>query len=196
MTAFEEKAEAGGVRPPATATATGAGETVRVWDPLVRLFHWSLVIAFAVAWASGDELEQLHEGIGYSIVGLLAFRVVWGFAGTTHARFADFLYRPSTIIRFLVDTARLRAKRYLGHTPAGGAMVLAFLVVLAIAAGTGIMMTTDAYWSVEWVEEAHELAANVAVLLVGLHLAGVFIASVEHRENLVRAMFTGRKRRE
>lgn len=196
MTALDTEAGAGGVEPPAMAAPTDASPTVRVWDPLVRLFHWSLVAAFVIAWATGEELQSLHEVAGYAIVGLLVIRILWGFVGTTHARFSDFVYRPSTTIGYLIDTVRLRAKRYLGHNPAGGAMVLALLVMLAMVCGTGIMMTTDAYWGVEWVEEAHELAANLTVVLVGLHLVGVFVASVEHRENLVRAMITGRKRRE
>lgn len=196
MAAFEEMANAGGSMPPATAVPAEAGRTIGVWDPLVRLFHWSLVVAFVTAWATGDELQILHEGAGYTIVGLLVIRAIWGFVGTTHTRFSDFVYRPSTVIGYLIDTVRLRAKRYLGHNPAGGAMVVALLLMLALISVTGIMMTTDAYWGIEWVAEAHELAANLTVVLIGLHLVGVLVASVEHRENLVRAMITGRKRRE
>ncbi|MEN6541912.1 cytochrome b/b6 domain-containing protein [Parvibaculum sp.] len=170
--------------------------TVRVWDPLVRIFHWSLVAAFAIAWATGDELQSVHETTGYAIAALVAIRVVWGLVGSTHARFSDFIYRPSTVIRYLVDTMMFRAKRYIGHNPAGGAMVMALLAMLAALCGTGILMTTDAFWGVEWVEEVHEALANLALILVGLHIAGVFAASIEHRENLVRAMFTGRKRAE
>jgi cytochrome b len=169
---------------------------VRVWDPLVRLFHWSLVIAFTVAWLTGDELQEVHEIAGYVIVGLVGFRLLWGIVGTAHARFIDFVYRPAAVIRYLIDMARLRAKRYVGHNPAGGAMVIALLAMLGVICATGIMMTTDAYWGVEWVENAHEVAANVTLILVGLHLVGVFAASLEHRENLVRAMVTGRKRSE
>jgi cytochrome b len=196
MSAFSEKATAGGATPPADAALAETARTVLVWDPIVRLFHWSLVIAFIVAWATGDELQRLHEMAGYAIVALLVIRILWGFVGSTHARFAGFVHRPSTVARFLVDTVRLRAKRYLGHNPAGGAMAIALLMMLAATTGTGIMMTTDAYWGVEWVEDVHELAANLTVVLVGLHLVGVFVASVEHRENLVRAMITGRKRRQ
>lgn len=195
MAAFNAKATAGGSMPPAVAP-TNISPTVRVWDPLVRLFHWSLVGAFVIAWATGDELQALHELAGYAIVGLLIMRVIWGFVGTVHARFSDFVHRPSTVIGYLVDTLRLRAKRYLGHNPAGGAMVIALLVMLAITCATGILMTTDAFWGIEWVEEIHEFAANLTVVLVGLHLVGVFVASVEHRENLVKAMITGRKRSE
>jgi cytochrome b len=111
-------------------------------------------------------------------------------------RFSDFVYRPSTVISYLIDTAHLRARRYVGHNPAGGAMVIALLVMLAMTCATGIMMTIDAYWGVEWLEEVHEVAANLTVVLVGFHLAGVFVVSVEHRENLLKAMITGRKLRE
>ncbi len=167
-----------------------------VWDPLVRIFHWSLVIAFIVAWLTGDELQRVHEIAGYVILGLVAFRLVWGIVGGAHARFSDFVRRPGTVIRYLIDMLRLRAKRYIGHNPAGGAMVIALLAMLAVTCATGIMITMDAFGDVGWVEEAHEVASNLTLVLVGLHLVGVFAASVEHRENLVRAMITGRKRRE
>ncbi|NBN62937.1 cytochrome b/b6 domain-containing protein [Pannonibacter tanglangensis] len=186
------------MRGPSQADPAGSSAllpaTVRVWDPVVRLFHWSLVGLFAVAWLSGDELQSLHEAAGYAIAGLLALRVVWGLVGTRHARFSDFLYRPATVVRFLADTARGRARRYIGHNPAGGVMILALIGVLASLCATGVLMTTDLFWGVSWVEELHEGLANAALLLVGLHLAGVGIASLEHRENLVRSMITGRKR--
>ncbi len=194
MAEMTEEAGAGGAMPPVSAAPGEESGTVKVWDPLVRLFHWSLVIAFAIAWVTGDELQRLHEAAGYAIVGLLVVRVVWGFIGSARARFSDFVYRPSTVVSYMADMARFRARRYLGHNPAGGAMVLALLLMLAAACGTGLMMTTDAYWGVEWVEEAHELAANFTLVLVGLHLAGVLVASAEHRENLVKAMITGQKR--
>lgn len=85
MTAFSDKAQAGGVEPPVTATPDDDAQIIRVWDPVVRLFHWSLVAGFVIAWATGDELQRLHEITGYTIVGLLAVRVIWGFVGTTHA---------------------------------------------------------------------------------------------------------------
>lgn len=193
MTDFGKKAIAGGSKPP--AGQPDAQPLVEVWDPLVRSFHWSLVVAFVIAWATGDELQQLHEAAGYVIVGLLGIRILWGFVGSSHARFADFVYRPSTVINYLLDTVRRRAKRYLGHNPAGGAMIAALLITLVATCATGIAMTTDAFWGIAWVEEAHELAANLTTVLVGLHLAGVFVASFEHKENLMRAMITGRKRR-
>ena len=100
------------------------------------------------------------------------------------------------VIRNLIDTMRFRARRSLGHSPAGGVMVLALMVILAATCTTGIMLTTDTYWGFKWVEDAHETVANLTVVLIGLHLAGVSLASLMHRENLVTAMITGRKRRE
>ena len=167
---------------------------VKVWDPLVRLFHWSLVLCFIVSWATGDEIEWLHLGAGYAVAGLVAIRVLWGLVGTRHARFTDFVHHPATVLAFLKDTALLRARRYLGHNPAGGAMVIAMLVTLAAVSATGVMMTTDAFWGAEWVEDAHEAAVNLTLGLILLHLLGVAVASLEHGENLVRSMLTGRKR--
>lgn len=190
MRVFDNNVDAGALSP-----AVGRRETVKIWDPVVRLFHWSLVIAFTVAWLTGDEMKRIHEWAGYVIVGLLAIRLIWGFLGTPYARFRSFLYHPSTVMSFLLDTARFRAKRYLGHNPAGGAMVVALMMMLAATTATGIMMTSDAFWGVGWVEDVHQFAANLTIVLVGLHLAGVFVASIEHRENLVGAMITGRKRR-
>lgn len=189
-----EKAGAGGVMPPAFPGPGDGPRTIKVWDPLVRIFHWLLASAFVVAWATGDELKTVHEVAGYTIVGLVAFRVVWGFVGGTHARFSDFVRGPSAVIGYLFDTARLRARRTLGHNPAGGAMVVALLLMLTVICTTGILMTTDAFWGVDWIEAAHEISVNVTIGLIGLHLLGVAVASVEHRENLVGAMFTGRKR--
>jgi len=176
------------------AGAVQAPVTVRVWDPLVRLFHWSLVGLFAFAFLTGDEWQAPHEFAGYVVAGLIAFRLIWGFAGSRHARFSNFLYGPSTVVEFLRDTVRMKARRYLGHNPAGGLMMIALLLVIAVISVSGWMMTTDAYWGVGWVEELHEASALAALGLIGLHIGGVLIASLEHGENLVRAMITGRKR--
>jgi cytochrome b len=185
MTPLKATMEAGDIQSPAT---------VRVWDPLVRIFHWSLVGLFTFAFLTGDEWQKPHEVAGYIIAGLIAFRVVWGFTGSRHARFSSFIYRPSTVAGFLADTVRMKARRYLGHNPAGGLMVLGLLLAIAVISLSGWMMTTDAYWGVGWVEELHEAAAFSAVGFVALHVGGVLVASFEHGENLVRAMVTGRKR--
>jgi cytochrome b len=170
--------------------------TVRVWDPFVRLFHWSLVALFVFAFATGDEWDAAHETAGYVIAGLVAARVVWGLVGTRHARFADFVHSPATILGYLRDSLYLRPKRYLGHNPAGGVMIIALLAMISLIAGSGYAMTTDTFWGREWVEELHETAVYLTIALIALHVAGVALASLEHRENLVKAMFTGRKRAE
>ena len=167
---------------------------VRVWDPLVRVFHWGLVAAFTTAWLTAEEFGKVHHLAGYVVAGFVIFRVLWGFVGSRYALFSDFLYRPSTVMSFLTDSIAFRARRYLGHNPAGGAMVVALLLALAVVTVSGIMMTTDAFWGVRWVREAHEIAVNLTLGLVFLHVAGVVLASFEHKENLVKAMVTGRKR--
>jgi cytochrome b len=168
--------------------------TVRVWDPLVRIFHWSLVGVFAFAFVTGDEWDAAHETAGYVAAGLVAFRILWGLVGPRHARFADFVRGPGSVAAYLRDTATFRAPRHLGHNPAGGAMVIALLAAVAGIAATGFMMTTDAWWGVEWVEETHEALVYATLGLIALHVGGVVLASIEHRENLVRSMLTGRKR--
>ena len=185
MSIMNHTIEAGGATPPAT---------VKVWDLFVRVFHWSLATLFVVAYATGDEIEKVHIAAGYAIAGLVALRIVWGFVGPRHARFASFVRPPREVLAYLRDVALLRAPRHLGHNPAGGAMVIALLVMLAGTAVTGHMMTTDAYWGAKWVEDVHEILANLTVGLIVLHVLGVLAASFEHGENLVRAMVTGRKR--
>ncbi len=181
---IDQATDGGGVTPP---------PKVKVWDPVVRVFHWSLVTAFFTAWISAEEWDRVHEWMGYLVLGLITVRILWGIIGARHARFADFVYRPSTILAFLRDSTHLRAKRYLGHNPAGGAMVMALLACLAAVSATGIMLTSDTFWGVEWVEELHEFIVNLTLGLVGLHIAGVVVASLEHRENLVGSMITGWK---
>jgi len=177
--------KAGGVTPPAT---------VAVWDPFVRLFHWSLVTLFVCAFLTGDEIDWLHQWAGYAIAVLVGLRVIWGFIGPRHARFASFLRPPSEVLAFLRQSLRLGAPRHLGHNPAGGYMVIAMFGLLAYLSVTGMLLTTDAYWGAHVLKAAHEAGAYAMVGLVMLHLAGVALASVEHGENLVRAMVTGRKR--
>jgi cytochrome b len=161
---------------------------------LVRIFHWSLVVGFIAAYASGDEWDLLHEVVGYGIVALLAVRILWGFIGSRHARFRNFIHRPRTVLMFLHSSIRLEAPRYLGHNPAGGAMVIALLVAIMCICLTGILLTTDAYGHAKWLEELHEVLANGTIVLIVLHIGGVVLASIEHKENLVSAMFTGKKR--
>lgn len=177
--------EAGGKEPPAS---------VRVWDPLVRIFHWSLVTLFFVAFFTGEDLMSVHKLAGYIVGGLVAFRVVWGLIGPRHARFTDFVRSPGTVFTYVRDALAMKAPRHIGHNPAGGAMIVALLLAIAGIATTGYMMTTDAFWGIEWVEEAHAALVYGTLGLIALHVGGVILASVEHGENLAKAMVTGRKR--
>lgn len=168
--------------------------TIRVWDLFVRIFHWSLVAVFAVAWLTADEWDRVHNWTGYAAAGLVSGRIVWGFIGTKYARFADFVRPPGATLAYMGDVMGGTEKRYVGHNPAGAAMIVALLAGVLGLGLTGWMMTLDAYWGAEWLEEVHEILANGMLVLVALHIAGVVFASWSHRENLVRAMITGRKR--
>ena len=181
---------------------------IRVWDPLVRFFHWSLASAFLIAFITEEDLLSVHSWAGYLILALLMIRFVWGFIGPTHARFSDFIYRPATIRAFIKDTLRLRARRYIGHNPAGGAMVILLMLSLLITVASGMLLFGAAeqagplaHWFAQsgsgWadpLEEVHEFFANLTLLLVITHVGGVIVESLIHRENLVSAMISGFKR--
>lgn len=180
----------------------------KVWDPLVRIFHWLLVLAFTIAYLTEDEWMTVHVWAGYTIIGLLVFRVIWGFIGPRHARFADFIYRPGTVLHYMRDSLHLRAKRYLGHNPLGGMMVLALLVFLILTTLSGLfayavdeqagplagIAPSLSFLSGEAWEEMHEFFANFTLFLVFFHILGVLMESFIHRENLIKSMITGQKR--
>jgi cytochrome b len=163
----------------------------------------------AVAYLSGDDLQSLHVYAGYTVSALIAFRLLWGFVGSKHAGFSDFVRGPSTVLNYLKDAARLRAPRYLGsylgHNLAGGAMVVALLIALVVTVVSGMARygATDfagplaglfrGKEAADTLEGIHAFAANFTLFLVVLHLIGVSFSSLEHRENLVKAMITGRK---
>lgn len=169
--------------------------TIRVWDAFVRVFHWSLVVGFTTAWLFiDDDYETVHRTAGYTVAALVAARIVWGFAGAGYARFAQFVRAPSTVLSYLADIAAARETRYIGHNPAGGIMVVALLAVVSGICLSGWLMTTDAFWGSQAMETTHETLTNIALGLVFIHVAGAILASVRHRENLIWAMFTGRKR--
>jgi cytochrome b/mono/diheme cytochrome c family protein len=182
---LSSSAEAAGAEAPAAS--------VPVWDAAVRIFHWSLVAGVVTAWISGGSGDRLHEIVGYAVAGLIAFRIGWGFVGTRHARFRDFVRGPSGIAGYLSGIARLRPPHYTGHNPAGAAMILILLAVLATIAVTGFMMQTQRFFGIEWVEQVHSVAADSLLVLVPLHVLGALMSSWLHQENLVRAMFSGHK---
>jgi cytochrome b len=215
--------------------AAKAVVNVPVWDAFVRVGHWLLAISFFVAYLMEDELA-VHVWAGYVVGTIVVLRVVWGFVGPEYARFSNFLYSPAKIFGYLGGLFRRSTTRYLGHSPAGGAMVLVLLVSLGATVWSGLTVyaydrgagplagvlvgetpargasvsgeadgprasavvgrpaesafdAQEEYW-----EELHELFANLTLLLVVLHIAGVLLASFVHRENLPWAMVTGAKR--
>lgn len=167
---------------------------VRVWDPFVRLFHWCLVLSFAVAWLSANTWEDVHTWAGYAAGGLILLRLAWGFIGTPYARFAHFVRSPKTIVDYLKAVASGSEARHIGHNPAGGAMIVALMLGMTGTAFTGYLLTTDTFWGVAWMQHLHNWSAHGLIILVGVHLIGVALASYRHRENLVHAMIVGRKR--
>jgi len=181
--------------------------TVKVWDPFVRVFHWSLVLTFIIAFVTEDDFLTLHVYAGYTLLALLAVRIVWGLIGTRYARFSDFIYSTETIKQFIKDTLSFKAKRYIGHNPAGGAMIMLMIISLIITGITGFavygaeeqagpmanwFVQNSHFWG-EAFEEIHEFFANFTLLLVFVHVVGVIIESLIHKENLVKSMFTGLK---
>ncbi len=180
---------------------------IKVWDLPIRMFHWSLASCFIIAYLTEDDFISLHSYAGYTILGLILFRLIWGFIGTPHARFSDFTQSPKTVLAYLKQTTTFRAERYIGHNPAGGAMVIALLIALSLTTLTGLA-TYGAEQSAgplagvmnelpisigKSAEELHEFLANFTLLLILFHIAGVLVASFQHGENLIRSMLTGRK---
>jgi cytochrome b len=168
---------------------------VAVWGRFVRWFHWSLVTTVAAAWVTTDFGRKLHEPIGWAMAVLLMLRLLWGLAGGDRAaRFASFVRGPRSVLGYARDVLHQRAPRYLGHNPLGGWMVLALMLTLAAVAVTGWLLTIDAFFGSERMEHLHEALAEGVLLLVAVHVAGVFYTGWHQRENLVRAMLSGRKR--
>ncbi len=167
---------------------------IRVWDPFVRAFHWALALSFAVAWLSAENMETVHNAAGYVAGALVAARTVWGFVGPDYARFSQFVRSPAMVLGYLKAVSEGSERRFIGHNPAGGAMIVVLLAAMAAAVLTGWLMTTDAFWGSAAAQHVHSIVAHGVLMLVLAHLAGVALASVRHRENLARAMVLGVKR--
>ena len=165
-------------------------ERERVWDPFIRIFHWGLAGAVLIAFLTEDDLQGLYTLAGYTVIGLIAARILWGVIGTHHARFTDFVCGPRATLAYLGDILRGHPARYLGHNPTGAAMAVALLGGLTATALTGVVALDH-----KWMEGIHEAIAYATLFLIPLHLLGVAIASLQHKENLVRAMIDGYKRK-
>ena len=168
--------------------------SVRVWDLPTRIFHWSLASAFLVAFVTSEseKLRDIHVIAGYSLAGLIGFRILWGFVGGAHSRFADFLPTPGKVVDYLKSLLRGRPQHYVGHNPAGAVAIFLLLAFGLVAATSGYAAYNEI--GGHFMEELHEAAANGMMALVIIHVAGVIVSSWLHHENLVRAMITGWKR--
>ena len=164
---------------------------MKVWDPLVRVAHWSLVAAVVAAWFTK---EALHEWIGYAALGIVALRIAWGWTGPRYARFREFVLGPAATVAYAKAVAARTEQRHLGHNPLGGWMIVALLATVALTCASGWLSVTDQFWGVAWVQDTHEFLADALVAFAGLHVAGVVYTSLRQRENLPAAMVTGRKR--
>jgi cytochrome b len=175
----------------------GASGPVRhrglVWDVPVRLFHWLMVIAFAGAWLTSDsEAWRLtHITLGYTMAALVVFRLAWGFAGTHWARFSSFVRGPRAVVAYVRGMIRGTAQHHTGHNPAGAVAILLLLGLTLVVAASGWAVLNEI--GGDSFEELHEAAAIAMLVVVGVHVAGVALGSWVHRENLVKAMITGRK---
>mgnify|MGYP003630384412 FL=1 len=198
-----------------------------IWDPLVRIGHWTLVIAFFTAYLSGDDLFNIHKWAGYVVAGYVLVRIVWGLIGTRHARFTNFVRGPGAVLGYLRGLFTGNVKDYAGHNPAGGAMVVALLFSLLVTTGSGMalyavednagplagIVTEETFAPMasafgeegehgrdeesgaeELLEGVHKAFVYITLALIGLHLAGVVASSLAHKQNLARAMVTGRKK--
>ncbi|MBX3622191.1 MAG: cytochrome b/b6 domain-containing protein [Rhizobacter sp.] len=174
-------------------TPTPASQRILVWDAPVRVFHWLLVLSFFGAWftAESERWRLVHVTLGYTAGGLVAFRLLWGLVGTRYARFASFVRGPAAVKRYLGALLHGRPEHHTGHNPAGALAIVALLALTCITVALG--WATYSELGGDWLEEGHELAGNLMFALVLVHVVAVFAASWLHRENLVRAMVTGRK---
>jgi len=183
---------------PAKDTAAPAGSAARgkqvlVWDAPVRVFHWLMALCFAGAYitSESESWRLLHVTLGYTMAGLVVFRIVWGVIGTRHARFSSFVRGPRAIASYLRSLLSRNPEHHTGHNPAGALAIIGMLGLTAVIAATGWATYNDI--TGEWVAELHEVIANGMLLLVGIHIAAVVLSSWLHKENLARAMVTGRK---
>lgn len=168
-------------------------QKILVWDVPTRVFHWLLALSFAGAFltAESERYRDIHVMLGYTLLGLIAFRLLWGVVGTRYARFGSFLFAPRELFDYLASLASGKPHHYIGHNPAGSVAIWLLLALGAASAVSGVLLYQDI--GGDALEELHEFLANAMLAVVGVHLAGVLVSSLLHRENLARAMITGRK---
>jgi cytochrome b len=179
---------------PTEATpASGGARKVLVWDAPVRVFHWLTVASFAGAYltAESERWRLLHVTLGYTLAGLVAFRVIWGFVGTRNARFSNFVRGPRAVLRYLKAMMTPQPEHHTGHNPAGALAIMAMLTLAVAVTASGWAVYSDIGGDV--LEGLHEFAANTMLAVIGVHIAGVLFASWRGHENLIGAMVTGRK---
>jgi len=166
---------------------------ILVWDLPTRLFHWLLAASFAGAFltAESERWREIHVMLGYTMLGLVAFRLVWGLVGTRYARFASFAYGPRAVLTYVKSLLSRSPQHYLGHNPAGSWAIYGLLALSALAGASGYATYNDIGGHA--MEEVHEAIANGLLALVMVHVAGVLASSLRHGENLVRSMITGYK---
>jgi cytochrome b len=178
-------------RTPADRTAS---RTVAVWDLPLRLWHWAFAASILAAWFTPTVYDRLHRIAGYTVLALLAFRLVWGFWGSRYSRFRMVGVRLRAAPRYLWNLRRGMTGRYIGLNPAGTVMLVALLLAIAVSAITGAMSVTVTFFGIWWIEDTHAVASDAVIVLVVMHVLGVVLMGLLQRENLIRAMITGRKR--
>lgn len=173
---------------------TSTTSPVLIWDAPVRVFHWLLVLCFAGAWVSAESerWRLVHVTLGYTMAGLVVFRLVWGLIGTRHARFADFVRGPQAVARHLQAMVRLEPEAHAGHNPVGALAIVALLGLTLVITATGWAALNEV--GGEWLAQLHDGAASLMMAVAGVHVAGVLLGIWLQHENLVRSMITGRKR--
>lgn len=168
-------------------------QRLKVWDPFVRVFHWSLVIFFGANALVIDDDTKLHQWIGYAVVALVALRILWGLFGSKYARFTSFPPSLSESLAQVREMAGGEKNVHIGHTPLGALMIYNLLLSMLVIGLSGWLMTTDMFWGIEWPEHLHEAAVTWAEISVVLHIAAVIFESWRTSVNLPRAMVTGCK---
>jgi cytochrome b len=166
---------------------------ILVWDLPTRAFHWLLALSFAGAFltAESERLRDVHVTLGYTMLGLVAFRLLWGLIGTRYARFTSFAFGPRAVLGYLKSLFTRSPRHYLGHNPAGSWAIYALLGLSALAGISGYATYNELGGHA--MEEVHEALANGLLAVVMVHIAGVLASSLLHGENLVRSMITGYK---